>query len=109
MTHRPVRILEDGTHVYKDYQRYTPVPLEKRKYGINKPSDPGAVFYGRTWYLPIPVIPDEDRQMPETRPDSETLEHWAGCLCDVCQRPGASRLWHLRARYENEKRWGVRP
>lgn len=42
------------------------------------------------------MIPEEARQMPETRPDSEAGEHKAYCRCPVCKRPG-SMEWKKRA------------
>lgn len=98
MTHREIRVLPDGTHRYKDGHRYRPKAEHERAYGIRKPDDPRAVRFGSTWYLPLDVLPDEARVMPETRPDEETLDHWAGCRCDVCKRPEALVLWRRRAR-----------
>lgn len=96
MTHRPIKTLADGTRVYEGGHRYKPKALEDRKYGINKPDDPRAVrFHGR-WFLPLDVLPDEQRVMPATRPDEETLEHRALCQCDVCKRPAARELWRRR-------------
>lgn len=96
MTHRRIRTLEDGTRVYADYQRYKPVAPADRKYAVRKPDDPEAVRFGSTWYPPLPVLPEDQRVMPETRPDSLTLEHRARCTCEVCQRPGAAELWRRR-------------
>jgi hypothetical protein len=96
MTHRPIRTEADGTRVYADYHRYRPKKLSERAYGINKPDDPAAVrFYGR-WFLPLPVLPDEQRVLPETIPDNETLLHKARCLCRVCRRPQSAELWRRR-------------
>lgn len=95
MTHHQLRRVEpDGTRVYSDYHRYKPVERDKRKKGVRKPDDPRAVRYKSDWYLPLPVLPDEQRpQMPLTRPDDECLDHRALCACDVCKRPAARRLW----------------
>ncbi len=38
------------------------------------------------------MIPDDERIMPETRPDSEAAAHRALCQCDVCRRPGSMTL-----------------
>ena len=36
----------------------------------------------------VEFLPDEARQgMPQTRPDSDALEHKTRCRCDICQRP----------------------
>jgi len=100
VTHRPVRVLEDGTRVYADYHRYRPLPPEQRTYDVRKPDDPRAVrFHGR-WFLPLELVDEADRVMPETRPDDQTLEHSAGCRCAVCSRPQAAGLWKRRARRE---------
>lgn len=74
MTHRPIRELEDGTRVYADYHRYTPVPPEQRKYAVRKPDDPRAVRWRGDWLLPLETLPDEDRLLPATRPDRP--DHW---------------------------------
>lgn len=98
MTHRPIRTESDGTRVYVDGHRYKPLAPHERKNGVNKPEDPRAVrFYG-DWFLPLELLDDEQRSMPATRPDEETLEHKASCRCEVCRRPQATRLWHLAAR-----------
>ena len=97
------RILEDGTRVYGRGERYKPVPPEKRKYGVNKPDDPRAVrFHGR-WFLPLPLLPDRRRRMPETRPDSDAYDHMSTnllCRCDPCTRPSAER-WRRKWRREH--------
>lgn len=102
MTHRPVKILEDGTRVYADYHRYTPLKPEERKYGVNKPDDPRAVRFHGVWLLPLDLAPDTQRVMPETRPDEEAYDHCfrtLTCRCHVCLRPEAER-W--RAKWKRE-------
>lgn len=96
MTHREIKVLPDGTHWYKDGHGYKPKPEAERKYAKRKPDDPRAVRYRSDWYLPLDVLPDEARVMPETRPDEETLEHRAWCRCTVCSRPQAQVLWARR-------------
>ncbi len=103
MTHRPIRVMEDGSRVYADYHRYVPVPEAERKYRRLKPDNPEAVYFAKRWWLPLEVVPDEERVMPETRPDSLTLEHRARCTCEVCQRPGAAELWRRRHVSRNGK------
>jgi hypothetical protein len=97
VTHRPIREEADGTRVYADYHRYTPVAEADRKYAVRKPDDPRAVRFHGGWFLPLEVVSDGARTMPETRPDEETLEHRARCRCDVCRRPQATVLWRRRA------------
>jgi hypothetical protein len=91
--------------IYKSSGRtYTPVAPEDRKIGVNKPDDPRAVrFYGR-WLLPLPLIDDEQRVMPETKPDDLAYEHMSIrgrlCSCEVCRRPEAERY---RRRWRREQ------
>ncbi len=102
MTHREVRQDADGSRVYADGHRYQPVPPEERVNAIRRPDDPRAVrFHGR-WFLPLDVLPEAARSLPETRPDEETLEHRAACTCPVCARPAARILWR-RARRRGYK------
>lgn len=89
----PMRIEPDGTHVYSNYTRYKPVPLEKRKYAVRKPADPRAFRIRGDWFLPLDLLPDEARVMPETRSDEDILLHRAWCRCEVCRRPEAVILW----------------
>ena len=103
---QPVKVLADGTHRYSNYTRYRPVPDDQRKYRRRKPDDPRAVFWAGDWLLPLPVLPEDQRVMPETRPDSLTLEHRARCTCEVCQRPQAALLWRRRAVTGREPRRG---
>jgi len=102
VTHRKIRRIEDdGTRVYWDYHRYTPLPDEDRTYAKRKPADPRALRFGSTWYLPLEVLPDKERVMPETFGDDQTVDHPALCKCAPCLRPEAQRQWR-RAR-------GLRP
>jgi hypothetical protein len=90
-----IQVLEDGTRVYKNYVRYKPVPLEKRKYKVRKPPVEGAVMYQREWWLPLVLLPDAQRVVPATRPDTDAYEHMTKakkCKCTVCKRP-ESELW----------------
>lgn len=98
MTHREILTLPDGTRRYADGHRYTPLTPEQRKYGVNKPEDPRAVRFHGQWFTPLQLLPLTRREMPETRPDSETLLHSARCRCRVCRRPAAARLWRIQRR-----------
>lgn len=100
MTHHPIRVLEDGTRVYSNGTRYKPKALEERKTRVLKPDDPRAVRWCGKWWLPMELVPEDERQMPETRPDSDAYEHMkttALCWCDVCRRPEAER-WRKKWR-----------
>lgn len=68
MTRHAIRELDDGTRVYSNYHRYKPVPDEQRKNKRRKPDDPRAVRWGGEWLLPLPVLDDEQREMPATKP-----------------------------------------
>lgn len=92
------RIDESGRHHYTAGPSYQPVPVNQRKYAVRKPADPRAVRFKGDWFLPLELADEEAREMPETRPDEETLEHRARCRCTVCQRPQAAVLWRRRAR-----------
>lgn len=86
----------DGVRRYASSRtRYKPVPLEERKYGINKPDVPGAVRFHGKWFVPLDVVPEKNRVMPETRPDSAAKGHRLKCRCHVCRRPGG-RAWRHR-------------
>lgn len=63
---RYLRKEADGTLVYTNYLRYKPVPLEERKYKKHKPDDERAVRFHNTWYLPMELLPDEERVFPDT-------------------------------------------
>lgn len=107
MSIHPIRTLPDGTRVYSQGQKYKPKPQAERKYKVRKPDDPRAVRWCGTWLLPIDVLNDEQRSMPETREDRETYEHMSRsvlCDCDVCRRPTADR-WRRKWRKDN----GLRP
>lgn len=98
MTHRPIRTEADGTRVYADGHRYRPKAHSERKNAVRKPSEPGAVRFGGAWYLPLQLLPDAARALPETREDSEAYDHMpAPCGCDVCTRgPEIVGRWQRR-------------
>lgn len=94
MTHRPIKVLEDGTRVYASYHRYKPMADEDRVNTVRKPADPRAVRFHGKWFLPLDVLQDEQRAMPETRPDDQAYDHMNVsllCRCEVCMRPEAER------------------
>ena len=102
MTHHPVKVLEDGTRVYSNYTRRTPVPDHLRKYKKRKPDDPRALLYQGNWYLPLELVPLADRIRPETRPDTDAYDHMSKarkCKCNVCRRPESKR-WKLQWKRE---------
>jgi hypothetical protein len=90
MTHHPVRVEADGTRVYANYHRYKPKGETKRN--VRKPDNPDAIRWKSDWLLPLPLIGDNSRVMPDTRPDDQALEHRAWCRCEVCARPAARAL-----------------
>lgn len=94
MTHREIRVLDDGTRVYADYHRYVPLAPEERKNGVNKPDDPRAVRFHGQWFLPLELLPEDQRVIPPTRADSDAYDHMSkpgACKCQVCRRPAAAR------------------
>lgn len=88
---------------YKSGKKYRKLLPEERKIGVNKPDDPRAVrLYGR-WYLPLPVLADDARVLPDTKPDSIAYDHMekrGACSCEVCKRPEAER-WKRKWRREH--------
>lgn len=102
MTHHVIKVLEDGTRVYSNYTRYR--PREQRAYEIRKPEDPRAVRWFGEWLLPLDLLADEQREVPETRPDTDAYDHMTKprkCRCRVCKRPEA-RKW--KALWRKEQR-----
>ena len=65
MTQYPIRTLPDGTRVYSNGVRYKPVADEVRKYRRRRPDDPDAVRFRGDWFLPLELLPDEERSDPE--------------------------------------------
>ena len=47
-------------------------------------------------------LPEDQRIMPETRPDAEAAEHRLMCMCRVCKRPAARKVKQLAARRRRE-------
>lgn len=75
MTHRQITTLDDGTRVYADGHRYRPRPSDERKYQVRRPDHPDAVrFHGR-WFVPLELLPDDERLMPATRPFRDPRSH----------------------------------
>lgn len=92
MTHHPVVTLEDGTRRYSNYTKYRPKSQEERKYKVRKPEHPQAVRFHGVWFLPLELVVDEARVMPQTRPDTDAYDHMVKprkCRCVPCQRPEA--------------------
>ena len=104
MTHHPIRTEPDGTRVYSAGQRYKPKAAADRVYGVNKPDDPRAVRFHALWFLPLELVDDQARVMPETIPDDETLLHPAWCRCRVCTRPQAAAVWARERRRRPQSR-----
>lgn len=105
MTHREIKVLEDGTRVYADYHRYRPKPPAERKNKVRKPDDPRAVRFHGQWFVPMDLVPDDQRVFPETRSDEEAYDHMPRpCRCTVCKRPSAAR-WQRKWRRDH----GLRP
>lgn len=98
MSKHAIKVLEDGTRIYSNYYRYKPVADKDRKYAKRKPEDPRAVRWYGVWLLPLDLLDDTDRHIPETRPDTDAYDHMGRglkCQCDVCRRPEAER-WQLK-------------
>lgn len=105
MTSHRIKVLEDGTRVYSNYTRYVPLSDTQRTYRKRKPDVPGAVRWQGTWLLPLEVLPDEERTLPQTRPDTDAYDHASKprkCRCDVCRRPEARR-WRNQWRREQRQ------
>lgn len=65
MTQHKIKVLEDGTRVYSNYTRYKPMADAERTNKINRPDDPRAVRFHALWFLPLELLPDEEREMPD--------------------------------------------
>lgn len=59
MSRGPVKIEADGTRVYAGGRRYLPKGLQ--------PEGEGQ-WFGSQWITPLPLIDDEQRTMPATKP-----------------------------------------
>jgi hypothetical protein len=60
-----------------------------------------------TWLLPLDLVNDGQRVLPETRPDTDAYEHMSRsvmCRCRVCRRPEAR---HWIRKWQREQ--GLRP
>jgi len=102
VTRHPIEVLEDGTRVYSNGTRYKPKAPEARLYARRKPPDEaveGFSRFGGLWLPPLPLLPQEARSLPETRPDTDAYQHMTKpkpCKCNVCKRPESQRwkdLW----------------
>lgn len=106
MTHHTIRTEPDGTRVYSNYTRYTPVPDHLRKKNRRKPDDPRAVRWKGDWFLPLEVLSDDERTMPQTQPDADAGRHLLTnlrCQCQACTRPlEITKRWRQRALYGPE-------
>jgi hypothetical protein len=105
VTHHQVKALEDGTRVYSNRTRYTPVPEGQRKYRVRKPPEAAEEGWERwkgDWLPPIPLLPAEARSWPETRPDTDAYDHASKgrCRCQPCLRPTAAK-W--RAKWKRDQ------
>lgn len=101
----PVTVLEDGTRVYSNGTKYKPMADEDRKNRRRKPDVEGAVLYQGNWLLPLELLPEDERELPETRADTEAYDHASKprkCKCDVCKRPEA-RKWRNKWRREQRQ------
>lgn len=88
------KVLPDGTRVYSNYTRYTPMPDSERTNKRRKPEDPNAVRWYGEWLLPLELAPEDVRLMPATRPDTDAFDHMdkpRPCKCVVCRRPESQR------------------
>lgn len=78
----------DGTRVYDNAGRTRYKPKTGKRYRKLKPPDAEARGYkpwSGKWLPPLPVLPEEERVVPWTRPDSEAIEHHhVGCKCRMC-------------------------
>lgn len=69
----------DGTRVYDKGYRYKP-----KTDRVQVKLQPGQVRFHGIAYDPLPLLPDQQRTRPWTRPDSEAIEHDLGCRCRMC-------------------------
>jgi hypothetical protein len=108
VTSNPIKVLEDGTRVYSNRVKYRPKADHERIYKKRKPDHPQAVLYQGNWYLPLDLLPPEERVLPVTRADTDAYDHASKprkCKCDVCKRP-ESRRWRNQWRREQRNLGG---
>lgn len=101
MTHHEIKTLPDGTRVYSNGTKYKPKSDAERTYARRKLEDPRAYFWHGEWYLLQEMVSDDERAMPETRPDIDAYDHAEKkprCKCVVCKRPEALRWRQKRLR-----------
>lgn len=53
------------------------------------------------WYPALPLLPDEQREMPNTYGDAEYVRHPHGCTCEPCNTPYLREL--RAAKWERTK------
>lgn len=107
MTRHVIRVEPDGTRVYSNYTRYKPMDDADRTNVVRRPDDPRAVRFHGLWFLPLKLLPDDQRKKIVTRPDSDAYDHMPmPCRCDVCKRPAAA-FWRRKWRKDNGLKPGV--
>jgi hypothetical protein len=90
--HELVRVEPDGTRVYSNYYRYKPkAPDEWKRGAPRKPDDPDAFRIRGDWFLPLDLLPDEDRKMPDPLRHMQRVCVVRPGLCGCPQTCGRAR------------------
>jgi hypothetical protein len=92
VTHKEIKTLEDGTRVYACGHTYKPMADSERKNKRHKPDDPRAVRLGQRWYLPLDLLPDAERVLPETVEDLP-LDQLSGKMRKKILRQRRAKQW----------------
>lgn len=69
-----------------------------------KPADPtGCEYLNGRWWLPLQVLPPEQRVMPQTISDVAMRTHKLKCLCYNCNIPGTGKAWKHRDKIQRNR------
>lgn len=62
-------------------------------------------WYQNRWLPPLPLVPDDEREMPFTAPDELCALHKPGCRCKVCSHLPVELKRRLRRKARGQARY----